>query len=209
VLDNVAARSDNLFLRYTALVHDIAKPRTKQFVKGKGWTFHNHEEVGARMLPAIGRRLRLPVEMTKYAQKLTRLHLRPISLTEEEVTDSAYRRLLVQAGEHLEDLLTLCRADITSRNPRRVQRHLRNFDFVVRRLQEVEEKDRMRAFQSPVRGDEIMAVCGLTPGPLVGKLKKMIEEAILEGEIPNEHDAAYEYLLKIKDEVLRDTPPRR
>ena len=204
VLDNVARVSDDLKLRYTALVHDIAKPRTKQFKPGKGWTFHNHEEIGARMLPAIGRRLRLPNEMTKYAQKLTRLHLRPIALTEEDVTDSAYRRLLVQAGEHLEDLLTLCRADITSQNPRRVQQHLANFDFVVKRLEEVEAKDRMRAFQSPVRGDEIMQVCGLQPGPLVGKLKKMIEEAILAGEIPNEHDAALDYLLKIKDEVLLD-----
>lgn len=203
VLDNVANMTESVKLRYVALVHDIAKPKTKEFIPGKGWSFHNHEEVGARMLPGIGESLRLPKEMTKYAQKLTRLHLRPIALTEEEVTDSAYRRLLVQAGEHLEDLLTLCRADITSQNPRRVQRHLQNFDFVVKRLQEVEEKDRMRAFQSPVRGEEIMEICGLKPGPIVGKLKKMIEEAILEGEIPNEHEAAYRYLLKIKDEELR------
>ncbi len=120
VVDNIAAVSQDINLRYTALVHDIAKPKTKEFVKGKGWTFHNHEELGARMLPGIGRRLRLPNEMTKYAQKLTRLHLRPISLTLEEVTDSAYRRLLVKAGEHLDDLLSLCRADITSQNPNRV-----------------------------------------------------------------------------------------
>lgn len=204
VVDNVAKVSQDLNLRFTALVHDIAKPKTKKFVPGKGWTFHNHEEMGARMIPAIGKRLRLPNDMIKYAQKLTRLHLRPIALTEEHVTDSAYRRLLVQAGEHLEDLLTLCRADITSRNPKRVQQHLANFDFVVKRLKEVEEKDRMRAFQSPVRGDEIMGLCGLKPGPLVGKLKKMIEEAILEGEIPNEHDAALQYLLKIKDQVLEN-----
>ena len=201
VVDNVAAVSQDINLRYTALVHDIAKPRTKEFVKGKGWTFHNHEEVGARMLPGIGRRLRLPNEMTQYAQKLTRLHLRPISLTLEEVTDSAYRRLLVQAGEHLEDLLCLCRADITSQNPQRVQKHLANFDFVVNRLQEVEGKDQMRAFQSPVRGEEIMRVCNLKPGPQIGKLKKMIEEAILEGDIPNDYDAAYQYLLSIKDTI--------
>ncbi|TDI91012.1 MAG: HD domain-containing protein [Caldithrix sp.] len=201
VVDNVAAVSQDINLRYTALVHDIAKPRTKEFVKGKGWTFHNHEEVGARMLPGIGRRLRLPNEMTQYAQKLTRLHLRPISLTLEEVTDSAYRRLLVQAGEHLEDLLCLCRADITSQNPQRVQKHLANFDFVVNRLQEVEGKDQMHAFQSPVRGEEIMRVCNLKPGPQIGKLKKMIEEAILEGDIPNDYDAAYQYLLSIKDTI--------
>ncbi|MCG8603679.1 CCA tRNA nucleotidyltransferase [bacterium] len=204
VLDNLAEVSDNLNLRFTALVHDIAKPRTKQFVPNKGWTFHNHEEVGARMLPALGRRLRLPTEMVKYAQKLTRMHLRPIALTEEAVTDSAYRRLLVQAGEHLEDLLMLCRADITSQNPKRVQKHLANFDFVVERLHEVEEKDKMQAFQSPVRGDEIMQVCGLQPGPEVGKLKKMIEEAILEGEISNEHDAALAYLMQIKDQRRPD-----
>ena len=202
VVDNVAAVSDNLFLRYAALVHDIAKPKTKQFVKGKGWTFHNHEELGARMLYPIGKRLRLPNDMTKYAQKLTRLHLRPISLTEEDVTDSAYRRLLVQAGDVLEDLLTLCRADITSQNPRRVKRHLANFDFVVKRLNEVEEKDQMRSFQSPVRGDEIMKICALKPGPMVGKLKTAIEEAILDGKIPNEYDAAYQYLLKIKDDLI-------
>lgn len=204
VVDNVAKVSDKLELRYAALIHDIAKPTTKEFVKGRGWTFHNHEEIGARMLPAIGRRLRLPNDMTKYAQKLTRLHLRPIALTEKDVTDSAYRRLLVQAGEHLDDLLTLCRADITSQNPKRVQKHLRNFDFVVKRLHEVEEKDRMRAFQSPVRGDEIMAVCGLNPGPAVGIIKNMIEEAILDGKIPNEHDAAFEVLCKIKDDLLTD-----
>jgi len=204
VLDNVAVASDKLELRFAALVHDIGKPRTKQFLDSKGWTFHGHEEVGARMLPRIGRRLRLPNDMIEYAQKLTRLHLRPIALTEEDVTDSAYRRLLVQAGEELEDLLILCRADITSQNPRRVRRHLQNFDRVVQRLHEVEEKDRMRAFQSPVRGDEIMELTGLRPGPLVGKLKRMIEEAILEGQIPNEHDAARRYLLEIKDQVLSE-----
>jgi len=202
VLDNLAAVSDKLALRYTALVHDIAKPRTKAFARGKGWTFHNHEELGARMLPAIGRRLRLPLEMTRYAQKLTRLHLRPIALTEKDVTDSAYRRLLFQAGEDLEDLLTLCRSDITSQNPKRVQKHLANFDFVVKRLTEVEEKDQMRAFQSPVRGDEIMRVCNLTPGPVIGKIKTQIEEAILDGIIPNEHDAALEYLLRIKKKLV-------
>lgn len=199
VVDNIALVSNKLELRYAALVHDIAKPRTKYFVKNKGWTFHNHEEIGARMLPAIGRRMRLPKEMTKYAQKLTRLHLRPISLTEKDVTDSAYRRLLVQADEVLDDLLTLCRADITSQNPKRVQQHLDNFDYVVQRLHEVEEKDRLRAFQSPVRGEEIMRVCGLKPGPAVGRIKKRIEEAILDGEIPNSHDEALDYLVRMTE----------
>lgn len=207
VVDNIAKATDKIELRYAALVHDIAKPRTKEFVPGKGWTFHNHEEVGARMLPVIGTRLRLPNEMTKYAKKLTRLHLRPIALTVEEVTDSAYRRLLFRAGDELEDLLTLCRADITSQNPKRVQKHLNNFDFVVKRLEEVEEKDRMRAFQSPVRGQEIMEILGLKPGPVVGKLKSLIEEAILEGEIPNEHDAAFEYLLAHKDVIQKNISP--
>ncbi|MGH7455591.1 MAG: CCA tRNA nucleotidyltransferase, partial [bacterium] len=204
VVDNLAAMSDKISLRLAALVHDIAKPRTKAFIHGKGWSFHGHEDVGARMLPSIFNRLRLPNDWLKYVQKLTRLHLRPIALTEEECTDSAYRRLLFQAGEDLEDLLMLCRADITSGNVKRRERHLVNFDFVVKRLNEVEEKDRMRAFQSPVRGDEIMQVCGLTPGPLVGKLKTAIEDAILDGKIPNEHEAALAYLLTIKDEVLAE-----
>ncbi len=204
VVDNLAAMSDKLPLRLAALVHDIAKPRTKAFIPGKGWSFHGHEDVGARMLPSIFNRLRLPNDWLKYVQKLTRLHLRPIALTEEECTDSAYRRLLFQAGEDLEDLLMLCRADITSGNVKRRERHLANFDFVVKRLTEVEEKDRMRAFQSPVRGDEIMQVCGLTPGPLVGKLKSAIEDAILDGKIPNEHGAALAYLLAIKDDVCSD-----
>lgn len=204
VVDNLAAMSDKLPLRLAALVHDIAKPRTKAFIHGKGWSFHGHEDVGARMLPSIFNRLRLPNDWLKYVQKLTRLHLRPIALTEEECTDSAYRRLLFQAGEDLEDLLMLCRADITSGNIKRRERHLANFDFVVKRLNEVEEKDRMRAFQSPVRGDEIMQVCSLTPGPLVGKLKSAIEDAILDGKIPNEHEAALAYLLAIKDDVCSD-----
>lgn len=202
VVDNVAEVSDKFDLRFAALVHDIAKPRTKRFIEGTGWTFHGHDEIGARMLPKICKRLRLPNTTLKYAQKLTRLHLRPIHLSEEGVTDSAMRRLLFQAGEDLEELLMLCRADITSGNPQRVKQHLANFDHVVERLNEVEEKDQMRAFQSPVRGDEIMAVCDIPPGPKVGQLKNMIEEAILDGLIPNEHDAAYQYLLKIKDQVI-------
>lgn len=202
VLDNLSKMSDNIVLRFTALIHDIGKPRVKRFVEGTGWTFHGHELVGVRMLRDMCSRLRLSREFSRYSQKLTRLHMRPIHLIGEEVTDSAIRRLLVQAGDDIDDLMMLCRADITSGNPRRVKHHLANFDLLVERMEEVEEKDRMRAFQSPVRGDEIMETCGIGPGPLVGKLKKVIEEAILEGIIPNEHDAAFEYLLGIKDEVL-------
>ena len=204
VVDNVAAVNGSRELRFTALVHDIAKPATKRFVDGIGWTFHGHEEIGARMLPAACHRLKLPNSMMKYAQKLTRLHLRPIHLTEQGVTDSAIRRLLVQAEPNIDDLLTLCRADITSQNPQRVKKFLGNFDRLVERIHQVEEKDRMRAFQSPVRGDKIMEVCKLQPGPKVGKLKKLIEEAILDGAIPNDYDAAYEYLLQIKDQALND-----
>ena len=209
VVDNLAKKSDNILLRFTALVHDIGKPRVKRFVEGSGWTFHGHELVGVRMLKRICPRLRLSREFLKYSQKLTRLHMRPIQLIGEEVTDSAVRRLIVQAGDDLEDLMLLCRADITSGNPARVKQHLANFDFVARRIEEVEEKDRMRAFQSPVRGDEIMAVCGIEPGPRVGIIKKMIEEAILEGEIPNEYQAAYEYLLKIRDGGLSELPEKK
>lgn len=201
VLDNIAAMTNNPLLRFTALMHDIGKPRVKRFVDGTGWTFHGHELVGVRMLKKIVPHLKLSNLYLKYSQKLTGLHMRPIQLIGEDVTDSAIRRLLVQAGDDIDDLMTLCRADITSGNPQRVKKHLANFDFVVQRIIEVEEKDRMRAFQSPVRGDEIMKICDLQPGPKVGQFKKMIEEAILDGQIPNEHDAALTYLLSIKDKM--------
>ncbi len=204
VLDNVAQKSSRIELRLAALFHDIAKPQTKEFKKEIGWTFHGHEELGARMMTRIGKQLRLSKETSSYIQKITRLHLRPIHLVEEGVTDSAIRRLLFQAGEDLDDLLILCRADITSKNPKRVVKHLSNFDALVERMLKVEEKDRMRAFQPPVRGDEIMQVCNIHPGPLVGVLKKQIEEAIINGDIPNEHDAALDYLLNIKDDFIDD-----
>jgi len=207
VLDNLAESSESHLLRFTALVHDIGKPRVKRFIEGTGWTFHGHELVGMRMMRGICHRLRLPRQFYQYSQKLTRLHMRPIHLIGQEVTDSAIRRLIVQAGDDLDDLMTLCRADITSGNPRRVKQHLANFDFVARRMEEVKEKDRLRAFQSPVRGDEIMELCGIKPGPMVGRLKKMIEDAILDGQIPNEHDAAYTYLMTIKDDVLKNAFP--
>lgn len=211
VVDNIAKMSDKLQLRFTGLLHDIGKPLVKRFIEGVGWTFYNHENVGERMIKKICTRLKLPNEYLKYSQKLTHLHMRPIQLIGSHVTDSAIRRILVQAGEDIEDLMILCRADITSGNPKRVQTHLANFDSVVQRMKEVEERDRLRAFQSPVRGDEIIAVCGIKPGPLVGKLKSKIEEAILEGEIPNEHDAALEYLLKIKDMIIHEfsTEPQK
>ncbi len=202
VVDNLAKISDHLLLRFVGLVHDIGKPKVKQFVEGTGWTFHGHELVGERVSKKICTRMKLPKEYRKYSQKLIHLHMRPIQLIGEEVTDSAIRRLLVQAGEEIDDLMKLCRADITSGNPKWVKKYLSNFENLIRRMQEVEEKDRLRAFQSPVRGEEIMKVCGIGPGPLVGKLKSMIEEAILEGQIQNDHDAAYQYLMTIKEDVL-------
>ncbi|MDZ7371109.1 MAG: CCA tRNA nucleotidyltransferase [candidate division KSB1 bacterium] len=202
VLDKVAAASPKLSLRYAALFHDVAKPATKAFDPAAGWTFHGHDELGRRMFKKIGERLRLPKDLIETVQKLIKLHLRPIHLAEEGVTDSAIRRLLFLAGDDIDDLMTLCRADITSANAERVKRHLANFDLVERRLVEVEEKDRLRNFQPPVRGDEIMQVLGLQPGPLVGKIKNAIEEAILNGVIPNEHDAAFDYMMQIKDDIL-------
>ncbi|MBM3325354.1 MAG: HD domain-containing protein, partial [Calditrichaeota bacterium] len=203
VVDNVAAMTPNPVVRFAALLHDIAKPKVKRFDKEAGWTFHGHEDLGARMALGIARRMRLPSEVAEKAAKLVRLHMRPINLTDEGVTDSALRRLIVQAGEDREDLLRLCRADITSANPKKVAQYLADFDDMVARMAEVMEKDELRAFQSPVRGEEIMELCNLKPGPLVGKLKRAIEEAILDGVIPNEHDAARAYLLEIKDKAIK------
>ncbi|RPH97546.1 MAG: HD domain-containing protein [Calditrichaeota bacterium] len=202
VVDNLAKVSDHLPLRFAALYHDVAKPATKAFDQQAGWTFHGHEEVGARMFRRFGGRLRLSKELIEYVCKMIRLHLRPIHLSLEGVTDSAIRRLIFLAGDDIDDLMMLCRADITSGNAERVKKHLANFDYVVRRVSEVEEKDRLRNFQPPVNGDEIMKVLGLSPGPLVGQIKNAIEEAILNGDIPNEHDPAFEYMMKIKDEIL-------
>jgi poly(A) polymerase len=202
VLDNVADGSENLWLRMAALLHDIAKPRTKAFQEGVGWTFHGHEEIGARMVKPIFRRMRFPLDHQQYVEKIVRLHLRPMALVDEGVTDSAVRRLLFEAGPDIDDLMMLCRADITSKNPKLVEQVKKNYEVVAQKMVEVEEKDRLRNWQPPLRGDEIMQVCGLEPGPAVGKLKSAVTDAILDGLIPNEHDAALAYLLSIKDKIL-------
>jgi poly(A) polymerase len=203
VVDNISQATSDVWLRFVALVHDIAKPRTKVFREGQGWTFHGHEELGARMMRKIFQRMRLPFEHLPYVEKLVRLHLRPMVLVDDIVTDSAVRRLVFEAGNDIDDLMKLCRADITSKNPNLVARYLRNYDVVMQKIREVEEKDRLRNWQPPVKGDEIMAVLGLEPGRQIGLLKKAIEEAVLDGRIPNEHDAALQYLLQIKDEIFR------
>jgi poly(A) polymerase len=203
VVDNTAKKTDNVWLRFTALVHDIAKPKTKRFIEGTGWTFHGHEEVGARMMKKIFERMRLPMTHLEYVEKLIRLHLRPIPLASDDVTDSAIRRLAAEAGEDLEDLLVLCRADITSKNPEKMKKFMSNYEKIEKRIVEVQEKDQLRNFQSPVRGEEIMEICNLNPCKTVGIIKKLIEEAILEGIIPNEYEAAKEYLYKIKDDILK------
>jgi putative nucleotidyltransferase with HDIG domain len=207
VVDTLSRTTENVWLRFAALVHDIGKPRTKAYQEGAGWTFHGHEEVGARMLKRIFRRMRLPMDPLSYVEKLTRLHLRPMVLVDEAVTDSAVRRLVFEAGEDIEDLMALCRADITSKNPILVARYLGNYEMVMQKVADVIEKDRLRNWQPPVRGDEIMAVCGIPPGRRVGELKKAIEEAILDGRIQNDHDSALAYLLSIKDVIPGGNSP--
>ncbi len=202
VVDNISKATDDVWLRFAALVHDIAKPQTKRFVEGVGWTFHGHEEIGARMMKGIFKKLKLPLNKLEYIEKLVRLHLRPIALAKDEVTDSAIRRFIVDAGEDLEDLITLCRADITSKNEAKVVKYLNNYERVMKKVWEVEEKDKLRAFQSPVRGDVIMEVCKLKASKKVGLIKTAIEDAILDGRIGNNYKEAYEYMLKIKDEII-------
>ena len=203
VVDNIAEKTEKTDLRFAALIHDIGKPKTRRLDKKRGWTFHGHDAVGVNMVDKMAKRMKLSNQTREFLKKLTLLHLRPISLAKEDVTDSAVRRLMVTAGEEVDDLMTLCRADITSKNPKLVKKYMENFQRVETFMQNVTERDAYREFQSPVRGDQIMKECGLSPGKTVGKIKEAIENAILDGEIANDYDAAHEYFLKIKEEFLQ------